>query len=177
MLAWFSEEVPLSWALWLKLKRDPKRIIAALDLLASLVAVKLWMQPAQQSSEAVCWLRGKTDNQSNTYALTKWMSTKFPLTVFIMEISESLRLGRCNLTLDWVPREWNQMADDLTNQKFDKFSLQDRIRWDPFQQEWLVLEEFMVHANGFHDEMRKRKSEPQVQMPRKRKRVSSLKPW
>ncbi|CAL1173513.1 unnamed protein product [Cladocopium goreaui] len=177
VLAWFSEEVPLSWAPWLKLKRDPKRIIAALELLASLVAVKLWMQPAQQSSEAVCWLKGKTDNQSNTYALTKWMSTKFPLTIFIMEMSESLRLGRCNLTLDWVPREWNQLADDLTNQKFDKFSLQDRIRWDRFQQEWLVLEEFMAHANSFHDETRKRKSEPQVQMPRKRKRVSSLKPW
>ena len=138
VLEWFSEEVPIAWAPWLKLKRDPKRIIAALKLLASLVAVKLWMPPSQQHSEAVCWLKGKTDNQSNTYALTKWMSTKFPLTIFIMEMSESLRLGRCNLKLDWVPREWNQLADDLTNQKFDMFSLQDRVRWDPFQQEWLV---------------------------------------
>ena len=177
VLEWFSEEVPIAWAPWLKLKRDPKRIIAALELLASLVAVKLWMPPSQQHSEAVCWLKGKTDNQSNTYALTKWMSTKFPLTIFIMEMSESLRLGRCNLKLDWVPREWNQLADDLTNQKFDMFSLQDRVRWDPFQQEWLVFEEFMAHANSFHDEVRKRKSEPKVQLPRKRKRVSSLKPW
>ncbi|CAL1134668.1 unnamed protein product [Cladocopium goreaui] len=36
VLEWFSEEVPVAWAPWLKLKRDPKRIIAALELLASL---------------------------------------------------------------------------------------------------------------------------------------------
>ena len=70
---------------------------------------------------ATCFLRGKTDNQSNTYALSKWMSTKFPLTFLIMEFSETLRLGRCELSLDWIARDFNQFADDLTNNDFEKF--------------------------------------------------------
>eukprot|EP00435_Cladocopium_sp_Y103_P022415 s1608_g5.t1 len=177
IVEWFSEEVSASWAPWLNIRKDPKRIIASLELLASLVAVKLWMPPSDRRSEAVCWLRGKTDNQSNTYALSKWMSTKFPLTVFIMELSESLRLGRCNLVLDWIPRNLNQLADDLTNQKFDNFPLSERIRWDPFQQEWLVLNEFMSHANSFHSEMQKRKLEPQAPPEKRRKKGSTLELW
>ena len=43
ILEWFSEEVPHSWADWMTYKRDPKRVIATLELLASVVAVKLWM--------------------------------------------------------------------------------------------------------------------------------------
>ena len=175
--AWFSEEISSSWAPWLHLKRDPKRIIAALELLASLVAVKLWMPHTSEASDATCWIRGNTDNQSNTYAISRWMSTKFPLTVFIMELSESLRLSRCNLTLDWIPRESNQLADDLTNEKFDHFEQEDRVRWDPTQQSWHVLDEFMLHANSFHTEMTKRKSEPQAPPAKKRKKTSSLEPW
>ena len=66
-----------------------------------------------------------------------------------MELSESLRLGRCFLKLQWVPRESNQMADDLTNLKFDAFDLDARVRWRPEEQSWCVLEKFMKHAREF----------------------------
>eukprot|EP00435_Cladocopium_sp_Y103_P058340 s2357_g20.t1 len=128
IISWFSEEITVEWAPWMGLKKDPKRVIAALELLASLVAVKLWMPTVGGDAEAVCWIRGKTDNQSNTFALTKWMSTKFPLTILIMELSESLRLGRCNLSLDWIPRDLNQLADDLTNEQFEKFQAEARVQ-------------------------------------------------
>ena len=49
------------------------------------------------------------------------MSTKFPLTVLVMELSESFRFGNCCLTLDWLRRDKNQLADDLSNMKFDSF--------------------------------------------------------
>ena len=39
---WFSLEVEPSWAPWAFEKGDPKKVIAALELLATLVAVKLW---------------------------------------------------------------------------------------------------------------------------------------
>eukprot|EP00435_Cladocopium_sp_Y103_P025201 s1714_g6.t1 len=161
----------------MKLKKDPKRVIAALELLASLVAVKLWMPTAGSDAEAVCWIRGKTDNQSNTFALTKWMSTKFPLTILIMELSESLRLGRCNLSLDWIPRDLNQLADDLTNEQFEKFQAEARIRWDPWKQDWLVLNEFMAYANSFHEEMKKRKEEPKETNTKKKRKTNTLDPW
>ena len=40
--AWFSEEVSAKWAPWIHLKRDPKRVIAALELLAKAVVDALW---------------------------------------------------------------------------------------------------------------------------------------
>ena len=105
ILAWFSEEITADWASWLKLRKDPKRLIASLELLATLVAVKLWMPHFPKGSKAKCWIRGKTDNLGNSYAIAKWMSTKFPLTVLVMELSESLRIGICCLLLDWLRRD------------------------------------------------------------------------
>ena len=178
IVSWFSEEVKGNWASWLRIKRDPKRIIAALELLATLVATKLWMPRDGGSRKATCWLRGKTDNQSNTYALTKFMSTKFPLTIFLMELAETLRLGGCALKLDWVRRDCNQLADDLTNGKFDSFDQATRIRWNPEKEQWIVLEDFMNHAATFHSEMSKRKLEPLERNSEKRRRTQSgLSPW
>ena len=37
---WFSEEVEEAWAPWLFLRKDPKRVIAALEMLATLIAVR-----------------------------------------------------------------------------------------------------------------------------------------
>ena len=39
---WLSEEVEEAWAPWLFLRKDPKRVIAALEMLATLIAVRLW---------------------------------------------------------------------------------------------------------------------------------------
>ena len=179
ILAWFSEEIGESWANWLKLKKDPKRIIAALELLATLVATKLWMPKDGISRGATCWLRGKTDNQSNTFALTKFMSTKFPLTIFIMELAETLRAGGCSLKLDWIRRDCNQLADDLTNGKFEHFNEADRIRWRPEDEQWIVLETFSSHAETFHAEMSKRKRD-NLERPvekRRRKQGRLLSQW
>ena len=139
IMEWFSEEVSSDWADWLKLKKDPKRLIASLELLATLIAVKLWMPSGTKGLKARCLIRGKTDNLGNAYAVSKWMSTKFPLTVLVMELSESLRLGNSFLALDWLRRDKNQLADDLSNMDFKHFDLRARVRWLPDQQEWQVL--------------------------------------
>ena len=117
----FSEKIERSWADWLFVKKDLKRIIASLELLATLVAVRLWTKTDSRSN-GVCWIRAGTDNQSNTYAISKMMSTKYPLaTLLVMELSETLRARSCELNLHWIPRDRNQLADDLTNEKFDAF--------------------------------------------------------
>lgn len=156
----------------------PKRMVAALELFATLIATKLWMPRTGGVREATCWLRGKTDNQSNTFALSKFMSTKFPLTIFLMELAETLRLGGCNLKLDWIRRDFNQLADDLTNQKFDHFDAASRARWRTEEEQWHVLETFMAHANSFHTEMSKRKSDT-VRDPcdKRRKKQKGLSAW
>ena len=43
-----------------------------------------------------------------------------------MELSEPLWSRSCEPNLQWIPREKNQLADDLTNEKFDSFPMHFR---------------------------------------------------
>eukprot|EP00435_Cladocopium_sp_Y103_P066411 s288_g28.t1 len=85
--------------------------------------------------------------------------------------------GRCFLRLGGVPREFNQLADDLANLKFDSFEMKSRVHWDPAAQQWHVLDDFMKHAREFHEEMKSRKAEELPPEPQKRRKVSKLDPW
>ena len=58
LVEWCSEEVDPGWAEWMSYKTDPKRVIATLELLASLVAVKLWLPTGKRLVNASCRLRG-----------------------------------------------------------------------------------------------------------------------
>ena len=98
-------------------------------------------------------ITGATDNQGNTYAVTKLMSTKYPLPILLMELSESLRLGSIFLDLRWVPRERNQWADDLTNGEFGRFPADKRQELDAHTMQWHVLGRLLDVAQTFHDEM------------------------
>ena len=150
IVEWFSEKLERSWADWLFVKKDLKRIIASLELLATLVAVRLW----SGSSKGKCWIKAGTDNQSNTYAISKMMSTKYPLTLLVMELSETLRSRSCELNLHWIPREKNQLADDLTNEKFDSFPSHLRKHFIGGDTEWIILEEMIYRSKEFFEELR-----------------------
>ena len=170
-----------SWAPWLFVRGDPKRVIAALELLATLIAARLWAKDLPKGSRGKCWIKGKTDNLSNSYAVSKWMSTKYPLTILIMELSETLRTKDCELNrlnLEWVPRESNQLADDLTNQKFDSFPKDKRVQFVGGDTKWLVLDRLMHKAQEFHEELtreKKRKtSDPNPKGVNKKKKIE---PW
>ncbi|CAL1153955.1 unnamed protein product [Cladocopium goreaui] len=100
-----------------------------------------------------------TDNQGNTYAVNKLMSTKFPLTLLVLELSETLRLRNCELGLEWIPREYNQLADDLTNEDFSKFPGERRVQWVGGNTKWYVLDGLMDKAKEFFTELQKAKLE------------------
>ncbi|CAE7693021.1 DSK1, partial [Symbiodinium necroappetens] len=114
----FLELVQQSWAPWAFAKGDPNKVIAALELLATLVAVKLWVPegPAKKTTRVA--IRGYTDNKSNEALLKKAMTTKFPSTLVLMETAEELSAKNCELQLQWIRRDLNQLADDLTNENF-----------------------------------------------------------
>ena len=46
------------------------------------------------------------------------MTTKFPSTLTLMELAEELSAKNCELQLQWIRRDLNQLADDLTNDSF-----------------------------------------------------------
>ncbi|CAE7451815.1 unnamed protein product, partial [Symbiodinium sp. CCMP2456] len=92
-LQWYALEVLESWAPWAFIKKDLKRAIASLELLGTLICVKLWGERMKQRGKGQGHLTGGTDNQGNSYAVSKLMSTRFPLPLLLMELSETLRRG------------------------------------------------------------------------------------
>jgi hypothetical protein len=173
-----TEEVEEAWAPWLFLRKDPKRVIAALEMLATLIAVGLWAKGLPVGGRGKCWVKGSTDNLSNAYAVSKWMSTKYPLTILIMELSETLRTRDCELNLQWVPRDLNQLADDLTNQKFDSFPSDKRIQFVGGDTKWLVLDSLMHKAQEFHEELaREKKRKSSNPKPKGANKKRKMEPW
>ena len=55
------------------------------------------------------------------------MTTKFPSTLVLMELAEELSAKNCELQLQWIRRDLNQLADDLTNENFASFDPNFRI--------------------------------------------------
>ena len=119
---WFSLEVTRSWAPWAFAKDSPNKVIASLELLATLIAVKLWVPESKGRQVSKLAIRGYTDNQSN-----EAMTTKFPSTLELLELAEELAAKSCELGLTWIRRDANQLADDLTDENFKEFSPDFRI--------------------------------------------------
>ncbi|CAE7821915.1 ATP5C1 [Symbiodinium sp. CCMP2456] len=94
---WFSLEVDRSWAPWAFAKCDPKKVIAALELLVTLVGIRLWVPEGEARKTSRVAIRGYTDNKSNEALLQKAMTTKYPSMLILMETSEELSQKNCEL--------------------------------------------------------------------------------
>jgi hypothetical protein len=133
--------------------RQPFRVIASLEALAVLVAILTLTAPASGVN-----LRGSvmlpllTDNRGNSFALTRLMSTKYPLCLLVMELAVALEQRSLALTAEWAPREWNAEADDLTNQRFTAFDPSLRVPFDMASHKWLVLGDLLKAGRDFYAE-------------------------
>ena len=106
---WFSLEVEKSWAPWAFAKSSPNKVIAALELLATLVAIKIWVPTSERRQATRMAIRGYTDNQSNEALIKRYMTTKFPPCLVLMEMAEELSSKRCDMHLTWIRRDLNQV--------------------------------------------------------------------
>ena len=132
---------------WLRDKGgNPKRVIAALEMLATLMALKLWAGEQLDKGLQVRTV-AFTDNRGNEFILKKGMSTKYPLTLLLIEICETLREKEMTASLHWVRRDENQLADDLTNEEFGKFDEEKRVRVTKQNCEWKVLGGLLKESN------------------------------
>ena len=154
---WFAFEVLEVDFPWVFIKKDPKRVIAALELLGSVVAVMLFGKPGLL--KGCTTIKGLTDNKSNTFAATKLLSTKFPLTILVMELIAQLREKGCQLQLDWISRDLNEPADDLTNCVYDRFSFSNRINVAPSELPFLVMPELQKASSELFLQLQKEKAD------------------
>ena len=155
---WFSEEVTRELAPWMGARGgNPKRMIAALEFLATLVALKLWL--TDDLAEVTILAEAFTDNKGNDFILKKGLSTKFPITLMVMEVSEMLQGSTAVAKLTWVKRDENQAADDLTNENFEKFDMGKRIELPGGKVEWKVLDELMLESEKLYKDIQVRREE------------------
>ena len=82
-------------------------------------------------------------------------STSFPLCVVAMELASQLEARQTRLSLEWSPREVNQQADDLTNEKFDEFDLDRRLEIDFERLPWKYLPQAMREGAEFYGQTAK----------------------
>ena len=71
----------------------------------------------------------------------------------MLELSEELRHQRMSLALDWVPRDENQEADDLSNMKVDGFSPERQVHVKGQDLVWRVLPELMAASQTLYEQM------------------------
>ena len=165
-----------SWAPWAFSKSSPNKVIAALELLATLIAVKLWVRDSDERQSSSVATRGFTDNQSNEALVKKAMTSKYPSSLILLELAEELAAKKCDLNLIWIRRDWNQLADDLTNEKFDSFDPEFRVPVKGDEIEWRVLDKLLNCADSFYGELKKRKAAP-IGPVRKAGKIRKLSPW
>ena len=179
---WFRIELTRKTAPWAFGRGEPFRAIAALELFASLVSLMVFAQGLPDDAGAELQLSGLTDNSGNTFALARLMSSKFPLVVILAEVAAQLRKRRLALELQWVPRNQNEEADALTNNRTELFDKAREIKIDLAKLEFIVLPEMVKVADALYAEVRRRRSsrKDQGSDQRTRKRGRPLRerdPW
>ena len=155
---WFAVKLTRKTCPWLYLKGEPFRTIAAAELLAVTVAVMTFKKEAQwRDSEGRFSISGCTDNSSNTFVVDKFLSTKFPVSLVLMELAYQMSQLNATLSLSWIPREQNEEADDLTKDRFEKFSPEKRMQVDLEKIGFSVIPELAEVAGRLDEDIRLKK--------------------
>ena len=141
------------------------------------MGVRLWVLEGNAKKTSRVAIRGYTDNQSNEALLRKAMTTKFPSTLVLMELAEELSAKNCELQLQWIRRDLNQLADDLTNENFASFDPNFRVDLKGEALEWRVLGRLLAHATSYFEELGSAKRTKKAPATRFAKRRSKLGPW
>ena len=139
---------------WAFSRGEPFRTIASLELFATLLCIVTFgdMWPEGARGEVV--FQGITDNLGNTFAVSKLMSSKFPLVVILAEVAAQLKSRSMVLSLGWTPRDQNEEADALTNGDFASFDMSRRVDVDVSKVGWLIIPRMLKAAQQIYERVR-----------------------
>ena len=107
-----------------------------------LVALKLWFGdvPKPMQTRAVM-VPSLTDDRRNGALLNMLMTTKFPASAVLTELSTYMKRMNMRTVVEWSPRECNQVADRLTNGDTAGFSPSLRPPVTSASLHWYILED------------------------------------
>lgn len=122
-----------------------------MEILATLLCVKVLAPEGHGWSGGAIALTAGTDNQGNGFIHDRLSSTKHPLFLVLMEFSALLDESQLLLTAARRPREENDLADALTKQVFDAFSLEKSVVFRWYDLKWESLPARVKRGEGFFD--------------------------
>ena len=80
-----------------------------------------------------------TDSRSNGSVLNKLMTTRYPASAVLMEMSVSMKRHRLKANVEWAPREANKEADELANGDVHQFSPALEVKIRAEELDWYIL--------------------------------------
>ena len=138
---WFSLEVtPEVFPGFTPVETSRAFLISALEALAVLMALKLhYGTDPGKNVTSVTLVPTITDNRGNGSALNKLMSTSYPASALLMELSAFLKHCKLKALVEWTPRESNREADSLANGCADGFNPELELKVDCENRQWSIL--------------------------------------
>ena len=144
---WFAYELTPDDVPWAYDGVAPKRRIAALELLGSLVLVKL-MEITLGDLPVQATFTASTDNQGNAFSTAKMSARKWPSSAVMMELAAWQTKTGYRSTFDHAKRDQNKWADDLTHHLYAKFNSSLKIKTLFKAIKWQILEDlFDLHES------------------------------
>ena len=154
---WYSLRLEKSSAFWMYWKGEPYKVIAALELMATLVSLMVFL-PEEEQVQGFAKVTGLGDNSGNRYCVAKMMTSKFPLNIVLMELSEQLEKRNLWLQLDWIKRDTNVEADALTNEQFHDFDPKLRIPVEIGKLRFVLLNDYMKDGLDLFKQLEERRA-------------------
>jgi hypothetical protein len=155
---WYGVTLTKANAPWAFARGEPFRLIASLELFATLMSVIAFADRWPRSAKGRVQLTGITDNAGNTFTVSKMMTSKFPLVVILAELAMQLQARDMDLDLTWTPRDQNEEADAITNNEVGAFDASLEIKLDMSNLGFLVLDELMTMAERLYGEVKEARS-------------------
>ena len=168
---WFCLVLTPSDAPWLfKPDGSSQWASASAELLATYLACVVFASRASPSGLVLpAIITAGTDNRSNPQALEKGSSLKWPLMGILMQFSTYLFTAGARLRLQWRPREENVEADDITNLRFERFSLCNRIEASPDMLPMTIFDSMQSAHQDFEQARANQKLQNPVRVPATKK--------
>lgn len=156
---WFHVTLTRRNAPFLFVKGEPFRTIASAELLGVTVAI-IVLGPGSKwrNGAGRVGITGFTDNLSNAYLLDRFLTTRFPLSLVLMELAKQLEDSRLDLDLAWVPREQNEEADDLSKGRYSCFEMANRLEVDMEKVPFKILRNMLDAATEFDKEIKEKRT-------------------
>ena len=161
---WFTLEITKEKWPWIYEKGDkPSLVIATLEALAVLVSLKAFYgnNPSEGGTK-VQVMPTRTDNRGNGAALNKLMTTRYPASALIMEMSAYFTRMHIKALVNWTPRTANREADALANGNTSGFDPELEVKIDDEVLDWILLPQVLAMGKEAEDTFRAAKSKGEL---------------